>query len=263
MLSRLRAHLGTAGLVVAIVALIAALGGGAYAATGGGSSGKATASAKVKKGPRGPKGAKGDTGPVGPQGPAGAKGDTGAKGDAGAAGTNGSNGTNGVSPTGTAFIGEANGCKEGGVKFVGANTTVACNGAKGQTGFTDTLPSGKTETGMWSFGQTSENPKAAASLVSISFNIPLPAGQDPIFVFTKIPSEQVPGENEAECPGTVAEPDAAPGYLCVYAAELNSVEDVVVGNKSYGGVNLFFLMKAAGENYASGYGSGSWAVTAE
>ncbi len=257
MLTRLRNQIGTAGLVVAIVALVAALGGGAYAATGGGS-GKATTSAKAKKGPRGPKGAKGDTGPAGPQGPAGAKGDTGAKGDAGTAGSNGSNGANGVSPTGTAFIGAANGCKEGGVKFVGANTTVACNGAKGQTGFTDTLPSGKTETGMWSFGQTAENPKAAASLVSISFNIPLPTGQDPIFVFTK-----TPGENEAECPGTFAEPDASPGYLCAYASELEGVEDVVVASKSYGGVNLFFLMKADGENYVSGYGSGSWAVTAE
>ena len=47
-LSRLREHLGTAGLVVAIVALVAALAGGAIAANGGSGDGKATASAKRK-----------------------------------------------------------------------------------------------------------------------------------------------------------------------------------------------------------------------
>src|SRR4051794_13200366 len=145
MFSTLRNRFGIPG-VISVIALVFAMLGGAYAASNSSGGGKAAASAKAKKGPRGPKGPKGDTGPAGPAGPAGP---VGAKGDAGAAGTNG---TNGVSPSGTAFGGEANGCKEGGVKFVGANTTVACNGVKGQTGFTDTLPAGKTETGAWAIG---------------------------------------------------------------------------------------------------------------
>jgi hypothetical protein len=48
MFSRLQKHFGTAGLIVAIAALIAALAGGAIAATGG-SSGHATASSQGSK----------------------------------------------------------------------------------------------------------------------------------------------------------------------------------------------------------------------
>jgi len=160
MFSRLREHFGTAGLVVAIVALVAALAGGAIAANGGSGEGKATASAKAKKGPRGPKGPKGDPGPAGPAGPAGPQG---AKGDPGAAGANGSDG---VSPIGSKFSGNQKGCTEGGVEFKGSNTTVACNGVKGEEGpegspwtAGGTLPPGETLSGIWVAGMMGANPQ--------------------------------------------------------------------------------------------------------
>jgi hypothetical protein len=181
---RLREPFGKAGLTVAVIALVFAMLGGAYAAGGLTSKQKkeVKAIAKSFQG-TGPAGA---AGPAGPQGPAGAKGDSGA------------GGKEGISPIGTAFSGNEKGCSEGGVEFKGANTTVACNGKKGNNGTAGksvvveeeatgtgncaglggssfeqqgsatktyacngkegspwtaggTLPSGKTETGAWGF----------------------------------------------------------------------------------------------------------------
>jgi len=221
MLWRLREHLGTAGLVVAIVALIAALAGGAIAANGGSGDGKATASAKAKRGKPGPKGPKGDTGPAGPAGPAGAKGD---KGDAGAAGSNGTNGTNGspgaAGPAGTSVTNTALAkgnvyCPEGGAEFkVGAGTpTRVCIGA---TASTETLPPGETETGIWSIAASTT--ESLSTTTPISFPVPLaaPGAAGSAKTFSKEQTEKE--EFTAECPGTLAEPDAAPGFLCIYTA---------------------------------------------
>jgi Collagen triple helix repeat (20 copies) len=115
------------GIVIAVVALLFALFGGAYAATNGG--GKATASKTGPRGPRGKTGKTGKTGPAGPQGPVGPQG------PAGKDGSPGSAGANGVSPVGTEFAGSEEGhCTEGGVKFAGVNNTFACNGKKGTNG---------------------------------------------------------------------------------------------------------------------------------
>jgi hypothetical protein len=224
MLERLRNQIGTAGLVVAIVALVAALGGGAYAATGGPGGGKATASAKAKKGPRGPKGA------TGPAGPAGAKGDTGAKGDAGANGSNGSSGApgaDGKSVTGeTIASGGACGLGVTGVKYtLNATSTNVCNGKNGTTGFTETLPSGKTETGLWGVGEASG---PGNQTVPISFPIPLENVPDVTTVWLSFGTSNEPFEPfeleeileegaEHGCPGfDEGVPLADPGHLCVY-----------------------------------------------
>src|SRR5258706_13999527 len=71
--------------VISVIALVFAMLGGAYAASNNSGGGKASASAKAKKGPRGPKGATGPAGPAGPSGPARSKGDPGAKEGTGAA----------------------------------------------------------------------------------------------------------------------------------------------------------------------------------
>jgi hypothetical protein len=196
MFSRLREHFGTAGLVVAIVALIAALGGGAYAATGGSNGGGATASAKGKQGPRGKTGKTGKTGPAGPagpQGPAGPVGPAGAKGDAGPAGANGTNG------------------KDGAVGAMGPAGPMGPAGEDGTTGFTETLPSGATETGAWWFAS-----KAAPEEVEpISFPIPLTqADAASITVHYWKKTELEP----TQCPGSPAEPIAEPGSICLYIA---------------------------------------------
>lgn len=92
MLERIHRQFGTAGLVVAVVALVAALGGGAVAATGGGplaaSSAKKSAgltSKQVKEVEKLAKKFQG-TGPAGPQGQPGPKGDPGSKGEVGSRG---------------------------------------------------------------------------------------------------------------------------------------------------------------------------------
>jgi hypothetical protein len=207
MFSTLRTRFGIPG-VISVMALVFAMFGGAYAASNSSGGGKATASAKAKKGPRGPKGATGPAGPAGPQGPAGANGKDGSN---GANGSNGTTGTPGQSVTSTVEPPGAH-CEEGGFKLASASgTQYVCNGLvgeNGQTGFTETLPSGKTETGTWFLDVTHEGQNGTA----ISFPIPL---EEPIAeenVVTLKESEATkPG-----CPGSTSTPEAEPGYFCLY-----------------------------------------------
>ena len=203
----MREPFGTAGLIVAIVALVAALAGGAYAASGitVGSSGDLTKAqekqvAKIarKSARPGPPGA---TGPAGPTGPAGAAGKDGTKGTDGEDGAPGKDGVNVTfSPASEAA------CIAGGSVFKASNgETTICNG---ETGFTETLPSGKTETGVWAGTFYELGP------VPISFAIPLAApisGAD-----TKVVPEG--GTPPAECQDPehagaagVENPEAKPG----------------------------------------------------
>jgi Collagen triple helix repeat (20 copies) len=260
MFSRLREHFGTAGLVVAIVALVAALGGGAYAATGAQSGGKATASAKAKQGkqgkpgktgPQGPAGPAGPAGPVGPVGPAGAKGDAGPKGDTGATGPAGATGATGAA------------------------------GKDGKTGFTETLPSGKTETGVWGVAEP-----VGFRYSPISFALPLEAAPELIYVLYST-AEGSPLEgpeleaaikfgSDRGCPGVAdGRPLADPGKLCVYASftsemtftsslgvESDGVGGTFGGNESKVGVGPTGTVLGM-TCTASCSGHGVWAVTAE
>ncbi|MFL5874259.1 MAG: hypothetical protein ACJ75T_12420 [Solirubrobacterales bacterium] len=219
MLTRLRDQIGTAGLIVAIVALVAALGGGAYAASKGLNSTQKKEVNKIAKSFQG-------TGPQGAAGPAGAPGAAGAKGDTGAAGTNGQAG---VSPVGTKFTTNKNGCPSGGIEYKGANTNSVCNGAEGPEGSPWTvdgvLPPGATETGNWGafspFSYQEEEPVG----VKISFPLPVPAsaGAGTTEPPTHAAVQQVfinPEEDKSAqgCPGYVEGiPTADPGKLCVYA----------------------------------------------
>jgi pilus assembly protein FimV len=233
MFSTLRTRFGIPG-VISVIALVFAI------------------ASKAKKGPRGPRGPKGDPGPVGPQGPAGAKG------DAGAPGANGSPGAAGQSVAGTPIAaGGACGAGVTGVKYtLGETSTNVCNGkagTNGQTGFTETLPSGKTLTGTWSIYATGET----AGWAALSFDIPLASA----------PSELVYNEPETAglCPGTAADPQAAAGKVCVYETSNSSeisgapamvfVEDAPFAPELFKSGALFFM--------TSGYWArGTWAVTA-
>jgi hypothetical protein len=247
----IREPFGTAGLILACVALIAALTGGAYAASGG-----LTAKQKkeVKKIAKKFAGKPGAPGPTGPAGSAGSKGDTGAKGDSGASGT---------SATAVSFTGEQHGCASGGieVKSAGAPTFV-CNG---ETGFTEKLPPGKTETGAWAFGTTGG---VQPQYVPISFNIPLEQAPT-IHVIKKNGLEKafnsdIGGYEEIEqpnCPGGVTEPTAEPGNLCLYT---EAESEINVGNhpflsKSY---TTGAVLTVIVEGGSSESGFGTWAVTA-
>ena len=195
----IRDPFGTAGLIVACIALVLALTGAAFAA------GKLTSKQKkeVEKIAKKYAGKPGAPGAAGPQGPAGSNGQAGAKGDAG------TNGTNGVDGKSVIVANEAPaGCAAGGFTYEiegSGNENEICNGKNGQTGFTETLPSGKTETGVW--GINLEPSKA--TIVPISLNIPLETAPEAIFVT---------GGSASGCPGFAGGlPTAEAGKLCIYA----------------------------------------------
>ena len=224
MFSRIHNQFGTAGLILSVVAIVLALGGGAYAANN-----SATASKAGKPGPRGKTGA---TGPAGPQGTAGPTGPTGPAGTNGTPGTEGKAGTNGKSVvTGNATNGE---CSSGGatVEVEGTPTTKkkVCNG---QTGFTATLPPGKTETGDWS--DYLPSPEGNESLfTTASYSIPLASEPEEANLHFIKPEEATP----AGCEGNVANPGAEPGNLCIFAAQEHGPEGEGGGVYICGPINV-------------------------
>jgi hypothetical protein len=260
MFSTLCTRFGIPG-VISVIALVFALFGGAYAASNSSGGGKATASAKAKKGPRGPKGAPGPAGPAGAQGPAGP---AGAKGDAG---SNGSNGTTG--PTGAA-----------GAK--GATGATGSTGATGLSGFTEKLPSGKTETGAWSVAVSSTTGSVAGDIATaaISFPIPLAAegAANSAFAFNKADTA-ASNFGTSGCTGTVANPTAPAGKLCVYTGE-ELLEEPLGGENTFplldvktpnnqsgqygrsGAIYLVAFLEGSAAEPAGVHAWGSWAVTA-
>jgi Collagen triple helix repeat (20 copies) len=248
--------------VALTIGLVFAMSGGAYAASKYLITSTKQISPKVLaqlKGAKGAKGAAGAAGASGPQGPAGAQGPAGPQGPAGTNGKDGAPGATG--PQGP-------------------------KGANGQTGFTETLPSGKTETGAWniSVGEETE------AITAISFPIPLPEALDASHVhyvsadgtkavFYNKTSEEWEVASTPSCPGTDEEPKAAPGNLCIYGAYtgniVNKGENIaenVIANPT-NPVALVFREYSAGTSGAllllereskngSANGVGTWAVTA-
>jgi hypothetical protein len=257
MFSALRKRMSYAN-VTATLALFFAMSGGALAA----SHYLITSTKQIKPSVLSAlKGNAGKTGPAGAQGergPAGANGANGVNGES----KEGKAGTNGISPEGAEFpVGSSKGtcnAKQGGVEFKGVNTTYACNGKNGLTGFTETLPAGKTETGTWSVFtdvQSFGSGLANAGFAAVSFAIPLEVAvneEEDVHVLAEGAAAT------AECPGTVTKPAAAQGELCVYTSE-EKAKPVFqeLDPDATGGVVLVFK----GEN-EKGVAFGSWAVTA-
>jgi Collagen triple helix repeat (20 copies) len=203
---RRRIHFSPA-TVIAGLALVFAMSGGAYAAKKYLITSTKQISPSVLKalqgragsgGVPGVAGAAGVQGPAGPAGPVGPAGSGGAKGETGPGGAKGTTGAAGAA---------------------GVKGATGATGASGATGFTATLPSGKTETGSWTAtGFASWETTQIAS--AISFPIPLPE-----------PSEEVVYLNRAEtltstttpvhgCEYNASDPGAMPvapaGELCVF-----------------------------------------------
>jgi hypothetical protein len=156
----------------------------------------------------------------GPAGPAGPTGPAGAVGATGATGPQGSKGD---------------------------------KGDKGDTGspgpFPDPLQSGKTVRGRYFFADTAV---AAGELASEGMSFIFTLASAPTAHF--IPAGGIP---PAECPGTVAAPEAQPGHLCVYSEIDLNTSPALTSVTAYG-------FDARGNSAAAGlYGSrGQWAVTA-
>jgi len=228
MISRIHSKLGTAGLVVAIVALVVALTGVAFAA-GGLTKQQEKQVKKIAKKFAGKDGAPGATGPQGPAGPQGSKGD---KGDQGGQGIQGKQGNQGPA-------GEDGACSVANPECI--------------------LPSGATETGAWAMGPS------GSSIVAMPFNLPLEEAPTEVHyvnavgeeVINTTPLEYGPPEN---CLGSVTAPTAPEGEVCVYASYENAVVPNLTAffNKRFqSGVLLFFTASTS-----EGIAAGTYAVTA-
>jgi hypothetical protein len=247
MFSRIRRRLTYANVAVTF-ALVFAMSGGAYAAS------RYVITSTKQISPKVLKALAGKAGAGGAQGPAGAAGPQGAQGPAGAAGPQGSAGTAGVKG-------------EKGEK-----------GTSGTSGFTETLPSGKTEMGVWS---AVSNATAAGQLVaaSISFTIPLASDPVPHYIGPEEGEgearEKLPEENEKKlCSGNVEKPAAEKGNLCVFVRETEDAEadfgklqfiaPQLAGYQSFnvaGTAGTLVVFQSSGP--VPVVVSGSWAVTAE
>jgi hypothetical protein len=218
---------GKAGLTVAILALVLATTGAAFAAAGLNSKQKKEVTKIAKKfagkpGTNGTNGTNGEKGPTGNTGPAGAPGES-------------------------VTLAAAGSCKEGGTKLtVGGVSKEVCNGEKGTKGppgpegvcstANCILPKGAVETGVWGGGPPPSSPIGAGLFfIPISFPVPLAKslGESQVHVFE---GETIP----SGCTGTVASGSvthlgAEEGNLCVY------VRADVGGNGYSGGHLAVFL----------------------
>jgi hypothetical protein len=240
----------TAPTVIATVALVFAMTGGAYAAqkylisSTKQISPKVLASLKGAAGKAGAPGAAGAAGPAGasgagtpgPQGPAGGQGPAGVQGTQGEKGVAGAKGEKGLS---------------------------------GETGFTSTLPSGKTETGNWA--QEIRWPEAESLPFQLSFNIPLATPSEHAVFLNAEETEGSEGSGKCELVGTglSAKPVAPPGYLCVFTRleEFGTVNFIglsflAIGDTPAGATIWATPTEDAANDYRVVM-SGTWAVTAK
>jgi hypothetical protein len=242
MLTRVHQKLGTAGFIISIIALVAALGGGAYAASGGLSGKQKKEVEKIAKKFAGKPGATGATGAAGAPG---AKGDAGAKGDTGSEGKQGAQGIQGIQGI------------QGKQGIQGSPWTVG-----------GTLPAKETETGHWS--ATASWPTVESLPSQISYNIPLAKPSEHVKYLNKAETEGSAGSGECELVGSgfAAIPVAPPGYLCVFTqvAELGQVQYIgpgpfEAGHDSTSGAFIWSLTEAFEGVFGTSM-AGVWAVTA-
>jgi hypothetical protein len=248
--------------VVATLALVFAMSGGALAAGHYLLTSTSQVSPKVLKALKGKNGAPGPAGAAGTQGP---KGETGATATAGATGAKGEPGPKGEPGT------------------PGAPGAAGKEGSPWTAG--GTLPSGKSETGAWTDAGAPETIDTS-KMVLASFAIPLPAPPT-IYVIgieegqgeakenkrAKKGNEErkLKGEPElpltipADCNGNVTKPGAASGDLCVFVKSEENVNVIGLGLPEGKLITTAGVVTnlSSSENSGSEFSiEGTWAVTA-
>ena len=258
-INSIREPFGTAGLIVAMIALLAALGGTALAAAKLNSTQKKEVEKIAKK----------FAGKPGANGVNGTNGSPGAKGDPGAPGSNGTNGTPGVNGKSIVVANATSQqCEAGGktLEVEGSGTkSPVCNGKNGAIQPGETLPKGASETGT--FGNFVSN--GVILWAPISFPIPLaaPLGTSQIHYMVENGSEEWEEEVEAgeplvpqpACPGSYEAPAAEEGTLCLYKGSANNVS--LLGAAS--AVTVAGDIPSFSATGTIAFIAGTWAVTAE
>jgi hypothetical protein len=211
--------------VAATLALVFSMSGGALAAS------HYLINSTSQINPKVLKKLKGGTGKAGANGVAGAPGGAGATGPAGPAGSQGKEGAQG---------------KEGQQGQEGKE------GKEGKEGpFVTTLPSGKTLTGHYHLELDNVTNTNGDIGQGYSYAFPLASNPATHFIASGTTAP-------AQCPGSVAEPKALAGNLCVYEGTSNSDKvEFGVETDRYG---FGLLMENTGSS--SFWSIGSWAVTA-
>jgi hypothetical protein len=287
----IREPFGTAGLVVACVALIAALGGTALAAAKLNSTQKKEVEKIAKKyagkpgapGAAGPQGPAGANGKDGAQGEKGAKGDTGEKGEKGAKGDTGSPGGAGKSVEAlTIDTGEEACAGQGGAEYTvqgSGEFTQVCSGKEGSPWTAGgTLPPGASEAGAWAavggvqtVTTEVEGVKEEVTvgdeemLAPISFPIRLPKGLSAAHVHYSTEANYTDfDEGGPSHLGCVASVTAPPGDLCVNQESLlnatfEGIFNPGLGAKSTGAVGGIVVFAVTGSPATV---SGGFVVTA-
>jgi hypothetical protein len=138
----------------------------------------------------------------------------------------------------------------------GAQGAQGIQGIQGPAGpITGDLPAGVTLRGTWG-GEGSASGAGDYRGSTAMFGLRLPASPTRHF----IPNGGVP---PASCPGTLTNPQAAPGHLCVYqGANINNLSSTIIDetNAGTGRYGFTFLIFPAGAGNYWSYGT--WAVTA-
>lgn len=276
MFGAIRKHINPA-TILALVALVFAITGGAYAASssGGSSHGKLTASAakkkKKKSTPTGKPGPRGSAGPAGKNGTNGAVGPAGPAGPAGPVGPAGKDGVNGND--GASIEGKEG--KEGATGKEGPTGKEGATGAAGVIHPGETLPSGASETGTWSVNAGAITGESNWS-ASISFPIPLKEGkEETTYVFTKAQTENK-DFGSSGCLWEESNPESRPaapaGELCIFTYEEANTHGYSEGVRGPGqfegygsaGALVYFYVGTEATSVSPGslQDSGVWAVTA-
>lgn len=296
MYQRFHDRFGTAGVVIAVIALVAALGGTAIAA-GGLTKAQEKQVTKIAKKYAGKNGAPGAAGPQGPAGSGGAKGDPGPKGDQGTPGTQGIQGiqgnpgtpgtagtngktvlsgaadpTNAVGTQGDFYINTTTdkifGPKPSTAGAWGAGTElIGEDGEDGSPWVVGTAPSEVIMKGTWAVQQYTA--AGANELIPIPLSTSVPVA--PITGFAPVLVKQgvnLPGqstlereESEELCPGSAANPlpSALPEFehICIYVEEDTNLKPSLEADLEGSGGGLIFKGRSNAAGVVKAYGSWS------